>query len=42
MVYDYQFNPYAGSEHHLLWTDGTLLSVSAGVGGIGLWRRRRA
>ena len=64
MVYDYQFNPYANSEHHLLWTDGTTLSMSsalpgtesvpavpeaptwamllAGVGGIGLWRRRRA
>lgn len=64
MAYDYQFAPYGGSEHHLLWTDGTALTVSAalpgaesvpavpeapawamllaGVGGIGLWRRRRA
>jgi MYXO-CTERM domain-containing protein len=64
MVYDYQFAPYGGSEHHLLWTDATALTMSsalpgtesvpavpeapawamllAGVGGIGLWRRRRA
>ena len=64
MAYDYKFNPYASSEHHLLWTDATTLSMSAalpdtesvpavpeaptwamllaGVGGIGLWRRRRA
>lgn len=62
MVYDYQFNPYANSEHHLVWTDGTVLTMAsalpgstsvpavpeapawmmllAGVGGIGLWRRR--
>lgn len=64
MVYDYQFNPYANSEHHLAWTDGTVLTMAsalpgstsvpavpeapawmmllAGVGGIGLWRRRGA
>jgi MYXO-CTERM domain-containing protein len=64
MQYDYQFNPYASSEHHLLWTDGTTLAMSsvlpdttsvpavpeapawimllAGVGGIGVWRKRRA
>lgn len=64
MVYDYQFDPYANSEHHLAWTDGTVLTMAsalpgsesvpavpeapawmmllAGVGGIGLWRRRGA
>jgi MYXO-CTERM domain-containing protein len=62
MAYDYQFNPYASSEHHVVWTDGTLLTMTsalggtesvpavpeapawmmllAGLGGIGLWRRR--
>jgi MYXO-CTERM domain-containing protein len=64
MVYDYRFDPYATAEHHLLWTDATMLAMSsalpgsesvpavpeapawmmllAGVGGIGLWRHRRA
>lgn len=62
LAYDYQFNPYANSEHHLYWTDATVLTMTsalggtesvpavpeapawmmllAGVGGIGLWRRR--
>ena len=62
MTYDYHFDPYTNAEHHLLWTDATVLNMSsalpatesvppvpeapawamllAGVGGIGLWRRR--
>lgn len=31
MAYDYQFNPYASSEHHLLWTDGTAFAMSSAL-----------
>jgi MYXO-CTERM domain-containing protein len=33
MAYDYQFDPSASSEHHLLWTDGTALTMSAALPG---------
>jgi MYXO-CTERM domain-containing protein len=58
LSYEYQFDPGASIEHHLYWTEGTVLSMlsaspvspvpeapgwamlAAGLGAIGLWRRR--
>jgi len=31
LAYDYQFNPYAGAEHHLYWTDGTMLTMASAL-----------
>lgn len=31
MSYDYRFDPYSNSEHHLRWTDGTMLSMVSSV-----------
>lgn len=60
MSYEYQFDPYTTTEHHLYWTEGTVLSMmsaspvtpvpeapawamlAAGLGAVGLWRRRPA
>jgi MYXO-CTERM domain-containing protein len=60
LSYDYQITPYATSEHHLYWTEGTVLNMVsasavtpvpeapawamllAGLGAVGLWRRRPA
>lgn len=58
LSYDYQITPYNTTEHHLLWTGNTVLSMvsaspvspvpeapgwamlAAGLGTVGLWRRR--
>ena len=60
MSYEYQFDPYTTTEHHLYWTEGTVLGMmsaspvtpvpeapawamlAAGLGAVGLWRRRPA
>jgi MYXO-CTERM domain-containing protein len=58
MSYEYRFDPSTTTEHHLYWTDGTVLSMvspvtpvpeapawamlAAGLGAVGLWRRRSA
>jgi MYXO-CTERM domain-containing protein len=59
LSYDYRITPYNTAEHHLLWTEHTLLNMvsasavtpvpeaptwamlAAGLGAVGLWRRRR-
>jgi MYXO-CTERM domain-containing protein len=60
MSYECRFAPSTTTEHHLYWTEGTVLSMlsaspvtpvpeapawamlAAGLGAVGLWRRRSA